>query len=342
MSLNEFIIQLEEELTVLPKDRREEIIAEFKQQIDKAMELGDTEEYLLKILGKPSNVAEKFIKEEVIEETETETIVKEQPVEKMKMQPVTGNFAEELRDFNVHQLEIAGDMVNIKVQNGDKFGIKFLSYTHKGKIDYGVENGRLKIVHSGSQDEVKFKTVIDFMKKRKQLKKDELTIIWPNQLDKFEVFNKNGKVVIHDIEADEIKVSTEEGLVETAGLTGDFGEFKSSMGALKVESSEFKNLFMETEMGRITVAGVTGKRYHLVTNIGKIHLDNFTVDSDMKVLSKMGTVSVNYREQPKFTKIVARANVGKVKNALAKNKIEKQMYRAEYMSEMGSVKITNN
>ena len=69
MSLNKFIAELEKELTVLTESRRKEIIEDFKMQIQRAIELGDTEEYLLKVLGEPRKVAEKFISEQI---TETE------------------------------------------------------------------------------------------------------------------------------------------------------------------------------------------------------------------------------------------------------------------------------
>src|SRR5699024_12865257 len=68
MSLNEFITKLEKELDALPDNRREELVKDFEMQIQKAIELGDTEEYLLKILGEPRKVAEKFIAEEIAEE----------------------------------------------------------------------------------------------------------------------------------------------------------------------------------------------------------------------------------------------------------------------------------
>lgn len=336
MSLNEFIKELDQELNVLPENRRKEIINDFEKQIGKAIELGDTEEYLLKILGEPRKVAEKFIAEEIVEEQPEQ----QREVTETIMHPVTGNFASELKDYNINQLVINGEMVDIKIEKGKKLGIKFLSYTHKGKLEYKAQNNQLTIYHSSSKDEVKFNNIIDFMKKRKHLKKDELVIIWPEKLDMISVNNKNGKVIISDIEAEEFKIKTKEGTVETAGLTGNYGEFQSSMGALKVESSDFQNLYMETEMGKITAGGVKAERYNLVTELGKISLDNLTPDSDLKALSKMGSVSVNYRTKPENTKIVARANVGKVKNALEQNKITEQLYRAEYMSEMGSVKIT--
>lgn len=336
MSLNEFIKELDQELNVLPENRRKEIINDFEKQIGKAIELGDTEEYLLKILGEPRKVAEKFIAEEIVEEQPEQ----QREVKETIMHPVTGNFASELKDYNINQLVIHGEMVDIKIEKGKKLGIKFLSYTHKGKLEYTAQNNQLTIYHSSSKDEVKFNNIIDFMKKRKHLKKDELVIIWPEKLDMITVNNKNGKVVISDIEAEEFKIKTKEGAIETAGLTGNYGEFQSSMGALKVESSDFQNLYMETEMGKITAGGVKAERYNLVTELGKISLDNLTPDSDIKALSKMGSVSVNYRTKPKNTKIVARANVGKVKNTLEQNKITEQLYRAEYMSEMGSVKIT--
>ena len=340
MSLNEFITELEKELSVLPKDRQQEIVGNFKMQIQKAMALGDTEEYLLKILGAPSEVAKKCIAKEIIEKPEQKK--EEKPLEKKEGRlPVTGHFAAEMKDKDIKQLTILGESAEIKVVTGKKFGIKFLSYTRKGKLEYEMDNGQLTFHHSGSND-VKFNTIIDFMKKRKQLKKDELVITWPEPLDMLSVNNKDGKVIVTDIEAEEFRITTEEGAIECAGLTGNYGELRSAMGALKLESSDFMNLFMETEMGKLTAAGVSSERYHLVTELGKIALDNLTADSDLKALSKMGSVSVNYREKPRFTKIVARANVGKVKNALEKNTIEKQNYRAEYMSEMGSVKITVN
>lgn len=340
MSLNEFITELDKELNVLPEQRRKEIIEDFKLQIQKAIELGDTEEYLLKVLGEPRKVAEKFIAEEIVEEEPEQQTEQQREVTETIMHPVTGSFASELKDYNINQLVINGEMVDIKIEKGKKLGIKFLSYTHKGKLEYKAENNQLTIYHSSSKDEVKFNNIIDFMKKRKHLKKDELVIIWPEKLDMLTVNNKNGKVLISDIEAEEFKIKTKEGAIEAAGLTGNYGEFQSAMGALKAESSDFKNLYMETEMGRITAGGVKAERYNLVTELGKISLDNLTPDSDLKALSKMGSVSVNYRTAPENTEIVARANVGKVKNALEQNKIREQLYRAEYMSEMGSVKIT--
>ncbi|CAD2081348.1 hypothetical protein GCM10007275_21680 [Jeotgalicoccus coquinae] len=342
MLLNEFITELEKELKVLPEPRRKEIIEDFKMQIQKAMELGDTEEYLLKILGDPRKVAEKFIADEIIQKPEEEITAEPAEIKEEKVksrQAVTGNFASELKDINISQLTINGETAEIKVESGKKFGIKFLSYTHKGKLEYEINNNQLTIHHSGTND-VKFNTIIDFMKKRKQLKKDELVIIWPHKLDMITIDNKDGKVTINDIEAEEFRIKTKEGGIYTAGLTGNYGEFTSSMGTLKVESSDFRNLYMETEMGRIVAGGVKAERYHLITELGKISLDNLTPDSDLKALSKMGSVNVNYRSEPRFTKIVTRANVGKVKNALENNKIAEQLYRAEYMSEMGSVKIT--
>lgn len=340
MSLKEFITELDKELNVLPDDRQKEIINDFETQIEKAIELGDTEEYLLKILGDPRKVAEKFIAEEIVETEPVQQPEQQSEVTKTTIYPVTGNFAAEMKNYNINQLLINGEMVDIKVERGKKLGIKFLSYTHKGKLKYETENNQLTIHHSSSKNEVKFNNIIDFMKKRKQLKKDELVLIWPGKLDMLTVNNKEGKVIISDIEAEEFKIKTKEGAIETAGLTGNYGAFQSSMGALKVESSDFQNLYMETEMGRITAGGVKAERYNLVTELGKISLDNLTPDSDLKALSKMGSVSVNYRTAPEYTKIVARANVGKVKNALEQNKITEQLYRAEYMSEMGSVKIT--
>lgn len=340
MSLKEFITELDKELNVLPDDRQKEIINDFETQIEKAIELGDTEEYLLKILGDPRKVAEKFIAEEIVETEPVQQPEQQSEVTKTTIYPVTGNFAAEMKNYNINQLVINGEIVDIKVERGKKLGIKFLSYTHKGKLKYETENNQLTIHHSSSKNEVKFNNIIDFMKKRKQLKKDELVLIWPGKLDMLTVNNKEGKVIISDIEAEEFKIKTKEGAIETAGLTGNYGALQSSMGALKVESSDFQNLYMETEMGRITAGGVKAERYNLVTELGKISLDNLTPDSDLKALSKMGSVSVNYRTAPENTKIVARANVGKVKNALEQNKITEQLYRAEYMSEMGSVKIT--
>src|SRR5699024_3057347 len=336
MSLNEFITELEKELDVLPDNRRKELVEDFEMQIQKAIELGDTEEYLLKILGEPKKVAEKFIAEEIAEE-EAEP---EQETLKTGLQPVTGSFASDLKNFSINQLTISGESTDIKIEKGKKLSIKFLSYTRKGKLEYETDNNQLTIYHTGSAGEMKFNTIIDFMKKRKQLKKDELIITWPETLDMLTVNNQIGKVTVSDIEAEEFKIKTKEGAVEAAGLTGNYGEFQSEMGALKIESSDFSNLYMNTEMGKLTVAGVKSERYDLLTELGKIVLNNLAPDSDLKALSKMGSVSVNYRKQPKYTKIVARANVGKVKNALADKKIEKQLYRAEYMSEMGSVKIT--
>lgn len=342
MSLNEFITELEKELNVLPEPQRKEIIEDFKMQIQKAIELGDTEEYLLKVLGEPRKVAEKFIAEETTEEPEDE--IPEEPAEinekkVSRRKPVTGSFAKELKDIDISQLKVNGEAAEIKIETGKKFGIKFLSYTHKGKLEYELNNNQLTIHHSGLND-VKFNTIIDFMKKRKQLKKDELVITWPHKLDMLIIDNKDGKVTVNDIEAEEFSLKTKEGGIQAAGLTGNYGEFQSSMGSLKVESSDFQNLYMETEMGRIVAGGVKAERYKLLTELGKITLDNLTPDSDLKALSKMGSLSVNYRTEPKYTKIVARANVGKVKNALENNKITEQLYRAEYMSEMGSVKIT--
>ncbi|CEA03887.1 hypothetical protein BN1048_02244 [Jeotgalicoccus saudimassiliensis] len=346
MALNEFITELEEELKVLPEARRHEIIEDFKMQIEKAIELGDTEEYLLKMLGHPVKVAEKFIADEMIEEPEQETAEKlaevtaKQKEVKETRKSVTGNFAKELEGINILHLKINGESVAVKVETGGKFGIKFLSYTHKGKLEYELNNDQLTIHHSGSNKHVKFNTIIDFMKKRKELKKDELVIMWPHKLDRLTVNNKDGKVTVTDIQAEEFIIKTKEGGIYTAGLTGNYGEFTSSMGALKAESSDFRNLYMETEMGRIYAGGVKAERYHLTTELGRITLDNLSPDCDIKALSKMGSVNVNYRAEPEKTKIVAKANVGKVKNALENNIISKEGYRAVYESEMGSVKIT--
>lgn len=169
MSLNEFITELDQELNVLPERRRREIIIDFEAQIEKAIELGDTEEYLLKILGEPRKVAEKFIAEEIVEEEPEQE--QQSKVTETVIHPVTGDFASELKDYNINQLVIKGEMVDIKIEKGKKLGIKFLSYTHKGKLEYKAENNQLTIYHSSSKDEVKFNNIIDFMKKRKHLKK---------------------------------------------------------------------------------------------------------------------------------------------------------------------------
>lgn len=340
MTLNEFISELDKELNALPEDRQKEIINDFEIQIEKAIALGDTEEYLLKILGDPRKVAEKFIAEEIIENEPEQQPEQQSEVTEKMTHPVTGNFAAEMKKYNINQLVINGEMVDIKIEKGKRLGIKFLSYTHKGKLKYEIEYNQLTIHHNSSKGEVKFNNIIDFIKKRKQLKKDEIVLTWPGKLDRLTVNNEGGKVIISDIEAEAFKIKTKEGAIETVGLTGNYGGFQSSMGTLKAESSDFKNLYMKTEMGRITAGGVKAERYNLVTELGKISLDNLTPDSDLKALSKMGSVSVNYRTAPENTKIVARANVGKVKNALEQNKITEQLYRAEYMSEMGSVKIT--
>lgn len=93
-------------------------------------------------------------------------------------------------------------------------------------------------------------------------------------------------------------------------------------------------------MGKITAGGVKAERYHIITELGKITLDNLTPDSDLKAVSRMGSVNVNYRTEPESTRIIAKANVGKVKNDLENSEIAEADYRAEYISEMGSVKIT--
>lgn len=341
MSLKEFMLELETELKELPLQRREEILEDFDAQIKKAIELGDTEDHLLKILGDPRKVAEKFIAEEAVVE-------KREPKPELKVevnaaiQPVTGDTASEIREYNIEALTINGEMLDIIIETGSKFSIKFLSYTHKGHIDYQVDKNTLRFFHSGAKEKVKFDTIVDFVKKRKQLKKDELTIIWPSALDELNVNNKNGKVVINNIQAEEFKIKTNEGPIECMKLDSNYGDFRSLMGSLKIEKSHFKNLHMKTEMGKIHLAGVQSERYNLVTELGKITLSDLTPDSDMTAISKMGSVNVNYSQQPKHTKIVASANVGKVKNALPDEKIEKQLYRAEYKSEMGAVKITMN
>lgn len=335
MPLKEFMQELEAELEVIPEDRRQEIVNDFEAQIKKAIELGDTEEYLLKVLGDPGKVAEKFIAQEIVEEEPEPEILKTTGIK-----PVTGSIASEISQYDIESLTIDGEILDVNIKAGNKFSLQFLSYTHKGRIDYQVEENKLTFSHSGSKEKVKFNTIIDFIQKRKQLKKDELTIIWPSALDVLNVNNANGKVVINNIEAAEFKIKTNEGPVECMRLSGNYGEFQSSMGTLKIEKSNFNNLYMETEMGKIFASSVESERYNLITELGKIVLNDLTPDSDMSALSKMGSVSVNYREKPKHTKIVAHANVGKVKNALSKNRIEEQLYRAEYKSEMGAVKIT--
>src|SRR5699024_10450787 len=83
-----------------------------EMQIQKAIELGDTEEYLLKILGEPRKVAEKFIAEEIAEE-EAEP---EQETRKTGLQPVTGSFASDLKNFSINQLAISGERADIKIE----------------------------------------------------------------------------------------------------------------------------------------------------------------------------------------------------------------------------------
>src|SRR5699024_12227703 len=133
----------------------------------------------------------------------------DKPLEKIKGRlPVTAIIAAEMKDKDIKQLIIHGESAEIKVVTGKKFGIKFLSYTRKRKLEYEMDHGQLTFHHSGSND-VKFNTIIDFMKKRKQLKKDELVITWPEPLDMLSVNNKDGKVIVTDIEAEEFRITTE-------------------------------------------------------------------------------------------------------------------------------------
>src|SRR5690625_4358030 len=117
MSLKIFMQELETELEAIPVQRRQEIIKDFDSQIKKAIDLGDTEEYLLKILGEPSSVAEKFIAQEAVED-EPESELKIETNTGIK--PVTGSIASEIRQYDIESLTINGEMLDVNIEAGNK------------------------------------------------------------------------------------------------------------------------------------------------------------------------------------------------------------------------------
>lgn len=346
MTIENFIKELRDELRVLPVEQRDEIINNFELQIERAKALGDSEADLLKVLDDPKKVAEKYIRDAVVEEeevTETEKIVEvlenaEDP--EVEIQPVTADFASVVNQYDIQKLMVSGTSVDVKVEAGHKLGFKFISYSHKGDLKYQIKDGQLNILHTGQKKTVRVHTIFDYMKKRKQMRNDELTIIWPKSLEELTVDLRHGKISLAHINAEVLKLHSSEGMVEALNVKSKSAEIKSAMGRLVSRNSQFDRLYMKTEMGKIILEDVAAEHYYVISELGSINLTGLKVESNVKAVSKMGAVHVKYKKAPKLTKVIAKANVGKVHNDLAKDQIVDAFYKAEYKSEMGSVKVS--
>lgn len=339
MTLDNFLNELRDELGILPEEQRDAIIDRFKVQIERAKDLGDSEADLLKVLDDPKKVAEKYIRDTVVEEeaTEEEKIVE---VPEGEIQPVTADFASVVNQYDIQKLMVSGTSVDVKVEAGHKLGFKFISYSHKGDLSYQIKDGRLNILHTGQKKNVRVHTIFDYMKKRKQMRNDELTIIWPKSLDELNVDLRHGKISLAHINAKNLRLHSSEGMVEALNVKSRSAEIKSAMGRLISRTSQFNELSMKTEMGKIILEDVGSDYYHLISELGSINLTGLKVESNVKAISKMGAVHVKYKKAPQSTKVVAKANVGKVHNDLAKIEIVDSRYKAEYKSEMGSVRVS--
>ena len=339
MSLDNFIKELNIELGVLSEQQRAESIEDFKSQIEKAKALGDSEEDLLKVLDDPKKVAEKYIRDIVVEEdAKKEEEIPEVPED--TIQAVTKDFASIVSKHDIKNLSISGTSVDVKVEAGHKLGFKFISYSHKGDLSYQINDNKLTLLHTGQKKNVRVHTIFDYMKKRKQMRNDELTITWPRELDELKINLSHGKISLSAINVSVLNVHSSEGLIEIDNIKGQDATIKSAMGRLISKSSQFKDLYMKTEMGKVILEDVKSESYYLISELGSVNLSGLTADSNIKAVSKMGAVNVKYKKEPTNTKVIAKANVGKVRNDLSKNTTVDSRYKAEFKSEMGSVKIS--
>lgn len=326
----QFLNTLERELSLLAPSERNEIINEYRNHIEEALKNGESEADILKELGDPEAVAKEIIS------LETDGASASEPVY------VSSNLPADFNPKKINTIDIKGESLKVTVVQSETFDMVFHSPYENGGFEHSVQNDVLNIRHHDIKDSNGFGSFVNLIKKTAERSKDELTIYWPESLENLLINTNMGAVLVDGISAGHFNIKTDMGSTTGKNLIGVRGVFNTNMGSAEVYDSTFDSLDIESRMGKVTLKGADANAYNLHTDMGKIDAFDLSPDSNIKAKTDMGAIRAHFKSLPVKTKVITKTDLGKVQNELEQSASGSEEYTAEFITNMGAVKIRSN
>lgn len=328
MTKNEFLKQLESELTELSSTVRNDVLNEYENHINEGMKEGESEAEVVAALGEPSDIAEEILSVEDIDAGAEET-------DYVAMQ---SNLQQDINPKEIDTIDIQGDFLAVNIRNGDKFEMNFESPGGQGEFSHGVNGNQLVLRHKSKNAKKIHFNILGFIRNRDG-RSDKLTISWPETLTDLKIRTDKGSVKLNGLTAKSFDVVADLGGVTIENIVGMNGEFKSDMGTVTVKDSGFDDLKLSTDMGKVQADNVVANHQSYSTDMGAIDLKNAQSDSNITAHTDMGSIKVVYKDKPTVTQIIANTKMGSVTNQLENYIVENPKYNSRYTTSMGSISI---
>lgn len=207
----------------------------------------------------------------------------------------------------IKNLDIEVELGDVEIQKGKSFRIEtyglperneredsvlFGAYTENQTLYLSVENSKISVGSSV---------------------KPRLLITIPENLEKLTIEQNNGSVTM-------------------TGIKGGLLEVNSDLGEVKVNQSEFENMFIESDMGQINLAGCKFSQGEFDNDLGSIEIGGICTDS-LNAYSDSGSIQLNLKQFIKDVSLDLSADLGEIKVNGVKTK------GSSYVSHDGDIQI---
>ncbi len=322
MDKYDFMKKLEKKLQPLDRDSRREIMLEYELHFQAAVDEGKEEAEIIDRLGDPDAIGQEILDME-------ETYFNEEHI--VELEPAMMN---EINIDDITEFDFDGKELSVIVEKGETFDMDYYSRDKRGEFKFYQSGNKFIIKHTKKE-----RSRIGSFFGNRTNKSDKVYITWPNTLKNVGIVTEMGRISLRGIESDVFNVESSMGKVQGENLTGHSIKLVSSMGTTSLVDSKFKDVYLLTQMGTVESIDTEAEEYHLKTQMGKATAKGLNPNSQITVISQMGSVKGEFKDNPVDTVVTAKSNFGATINDFENSHTGTGKYTADFTSQMGSVTV---
>ena len=269
MTKNEFISKLTNSLSNLSEKDREDVLADFEEHFNDAIESGKTEEEICRELGEPQEIARMYNEE-----------IKNETKQKESTNTVDAD--------NINEVEINTNSADVKVIFEDRNDIDVKS-SGKGGFTRSVYGNKLVIELKHSQSYSRFFNV--------SFSWDSCTLyvyMPSNSSKRLSIQTKSGDIQLSGSGTpSNLFISTMSGDISIDKITSDSVRAKTLSGDISVHMVESQDTDMHSTSGDVSIGSITGNMF----------INSTSGDVDVNVPELKGNISISMISGDGFLKL---------------------------------------
>lgn len=317
MNKEAFLHALEQKLTGLPTEEKEDVLGDLDEYFEEGIRDGKSEEEIAESLGSPTSIAADILSA-YPEYADTERSGSRKPHDEYEMIEIPrGQYS---------SAEVMSQAGSVRVIPSDDTvtRIELIGNRKDLKFDADIVNGKLRITLLGRRgirswlgfgSTSVFRLVLHLPKKLYDsmiIKTESGSLTVEQQLAKqFTANSDHGRIVIRQCAFRTIEAATDNGRIEMSKTESDSIRCTTDNGRIEMAQVRSDQTWAETDNGRILMEQIEGQIYGRTDN-GRIELSLDRILHPLDLKTDNGSITVTLLERPEHTTIRARSDIGRV------------------------------